>query len=313
MKGLEISKKYFEEFGEKILRDNFSDILPFLACGLTGSGSECFGYDDDISRDHDFEPGFCIFIPDESVVDRKTAFRLERAYAQLPKEFMGVKRQLMAPVGGQRHGVFRINEYYEEKLGAPDCRFDIKEWFTLPEEALAESVNGEIFFDNYGLITDIRNRISFYPSDIKMKKLAGHLLLMAQSGQYNYSRCMAHGETGAAQLSLFEFAKSAISAVFLLNGKYKPFYKWSFRALRSLEILPRAADYLEFLISSDNSKENTENKQVIIETTASEIIDELTRQNLTSAICGDLEKHAYSVNDKIENAEIRNMHILSAV
>ena len=313
MKGLEISKKYYEEFGEKILRDNFSDILPFLACGLTGSGSECFGYDDDISRDHDFEPGFCIFIPDESVVDRKTAFRLERAYAQLPKEFMGVKRQLMAPVGGQRHGVFRINEYYAEKLGAQDCRFDIKEWFTLPEEALAESVNGEIFFDNYGLITDIRNRISFYPSDIKLKKLAGHLLLMAQSGQYNYSRCMAHGETGAAQLSLFEFAKSAISAVFLLNGKYKPFYKWSFRALRSLEILPRAADYLEFLISSDNSKENTENKQVIIETTASEIIDELMRQNLTSAICGDLEKHAYSVNDKIENAEIRNMHILSAV
>ena len=36
-------------------------------------------------------------------------------------------------------------------------------------------------------------------------------------------------------------------------------------------------------------------------------------QKLTEAICGDLEKHAYSVNDGIEDAEIRNLHILAAI
>jgi hypothetical protein len=39
----------------------------------------------------------------------------------------------------------------------------------------------------------------------------------------------------------------------------------------------------------------------------------LQAQNLTKAVCGDLEKHAYSVNDGIRNAEIRNLHILSGI
>ena len=43
------------------------------------------------------------------------------------------------------------------------------------------------------------------------------------------------------------------------------------------------------------------------------MIDELTAQGLTKAICGDLEKHAYSVNDSIADGGIRNLHILAAV
>ena len=46
---------------------------------------------------------------------------------------------------------------------------------------------------------------------------------------------------------------------------------------------------------------------------AADVIDELQRQKLTQAVCGDLEKHAYSVNDRIADAGIRNMHILAAV
>ena len=85
MRGIEISRAYFEEYGKPMLEEHFADILPFLCVGLVGSGSECYGFDDEISRDHDFEPGFCIFIPDENIVDRRTEFLLERAYAKLPK------------------------------------------------------------------------------------------------------------------------------------------------------------------------------------------------------------------------------------
>ena len=43
MKGLEIAKAYFEEYARPMLEEKFPDWLPFLAAGLTGSGSECFG------------------------------------------------------------------------------------------------------------------------------------------------------------------------------------------------------------------------------------------------------------------------------
>ena len=62
MKGLELSKKYYLEFGKPMLERTFADPLPHIAVGLVGSGSECLGFDDEISTDHDFEPGFCIFI-----------------------------------------------------------------------------------------------------------------------------------------------------------------------------------------------------------------------------------------------------------
>ena len=41
--------------------------------------------------------------------------------------------------------------------------------------------------------------------------------------------------------------------------------------------------------------------------------EELQQKGLTDAGCCDLEQHAYSVEDRIEDAEIRNMHILSGV
>ncbi|MBR3403086.1 MAG: DUF4037 domain-containing protein [Parasporobacterium sp.] len=312
MKGLELSKAFYEEYGKEML-EGFPELLPYLAAGLTGSGSECFGYDDEISADHDLEPGFCIFLPGEEIVDRKSAFLLERAYAKLPKEFMGYKRSLMQPVGGARHGVIRTAEFFAEKTGSESGILSVNDWLSLPEQSLAEAVNGELYFDNYGEVTKIRKGLAYYPEDIRRKKLAGHLLLMAQAGQYNYRRTIAHGEYGAAQLAVFEFVKSTMAAVFLLNKKYQPYYKWSFRAMRELDILSIEAELLEYLITSDNREEAAEEKYNVIEGIAADVIDELMEQNLTKAICGDLEKHAYSVNDSIADATVRNLHILVAV
>ena len=313
MKGLELSRAYYETYGEPMLKEQFPDLLPFLAAGMTGSGSECFGFDDEISTDHDFEPGFCLFLPGEDVVDRRRAFLLERAYAKLPKEFHGFRRSLMQPVGGARHGVMRIEDFLNEKTGTPDGRLTLSQWMTIPEASLAEAVNGLLFFDNYGEMTQIRQRLAHYPEEIRRKKLAGHLLLMAQSGQYNYMRCLKHGETGAAQLAVCEFVKSAMAVLFLLSGKYQPYYKWAFKALREIPGRGPEADLLEYLLTTDNSEDNRDAKYMVIEEIAADIIDELIDLELTQANCGDLEKHAYSVNDGIADAQVRNLHVLSGV
>ena len=156
MKGLEIAQAYYETYGKPMLEEKFPEILPLIAAGLAGSGSECFGYDDEVSRDHDFEPGFCIFLPSEDIVNRRTAFLMERAYAKLPKEFMGLQRSLVNPAGGSRHGVIRTAEFFRAKTGRPDADLSIQEWLTVPEASLAEAVNGRIFYDGYGEVSRIR-------------------------------------------------------------------------------------------------------------------------------------------------------------
>ena len=167
--------------------------------------------------------------------------------------------------------------------------------------------------DGYGEVTAIRERLMHRPEDVRLKKLAGQLLLMGQSGQYNYRRCLSHGETGAAQLAAVEFVKSSMAAVFLLNDVYQPYYKWSFRAMRALPKLSITAELLEYLLTTDNEEETAAEKYDVMEGIAADLIDELQEQGLTQATCGDLEKHAYSVNDRIGDAQIRNMHVLAAV
>ena len=313
MIGLELSRAFFEECGMPMLKEQFPDLMPFLAAGLFGSGSECFGYDDNVSRDHDFEPGFCLFLPEESVVDRRTAFLLERAYSKLPRTFRGVSRPVLQPVGGARHGVFRTTEFFQKLIGSPDGLLNLQEWLSIPEQALAEATNGELYFDSLGEVTRIRSALQFFPEDVRRKKLAGHLLLMEQAGQYNYARCLSHGETGAAQLAAGEFVSSAMSEVFLLNRRYQPYYKWRFRAFRELEKLSELAKPLEQILTSGNGPESAKTKMDLIEQICAAVRAELRTQGLSDAQGEDLERHAYAVNDTIKNSELRNLHVLAAI
>ncbi len=313
MKGLELSRKYYEKYGKPMLKEQFPEIENLIAVGLVGSGSDCYGYDDDISHDHDFEPGFCLFVPDENIIDEKTFFNLERAYSKLPKEFCSYKRSLVKPVGGSRNGVFRTTDFYNKKVGSPNGELTLEQWFSLPDYALAEATNGEIFKDDFGEFTEIRNKLLNMPKDIMLKKLAGNLLIMAQSGQYNYPRILSRGETASAQLALFDFSNATMKCCFLLNGKYMPYYKWQFRALKDLPNGEFIADSLEFLISTDNGAENASIKNEIINSIAEEIINLLKEREITKATCNDLEKHAYSVNDFIKDGDLRNSHILAGI
>lgn len=313
MKGLEISEAYFRQFGMPMLEESFPDLLPHVSAGLFGSGSECFGFDDDISRDHDFDPGFMILLPGEDAVSRKRAFELERAYAALPKEFAGCRRPSLAPVGGPRRGVMRIADFFREKTGSENGVLTVRQWLHVPSQSIAEAVNGAVFHDGSGELSAIRSRLARYPHDIRCKKLAGYLLLAAQAGQYNYPRCLRHGEAAAAQLAVFAFAQGVIQTVFLLNDAYAPFYKWQFRAMRELPRLSLTAELLEYLITTNNDEQLARDKREVIEGIAEDLAEELTFQGLSHAEGADLEKHAYAVNDGIADSELRNDHILSGV
>lgn len=312
MKGLELSEKYFNEYGAKMIDTEFAEFSGRIAAGLVGEGSECFGYDDELSLDHDFEPSFCLFITEED--ERKFGFKLERAYAKLPKEFMGFKRQLISPAGGNRRGVIIIEDFYKKFLGDKNAPDSIKRWLFTPPYMLKTACNGKIFRDPLGEFSKVREvLLKSYPEDIRRKKIAAHVIMMAQSGQYNYARCVSRGETGAAQLAIFEFVKNAISTVYLLNKEYEPYYKWAYRGMRDLPILSDLEMTLSTITELGNSKSQASEKAEIIEDVAKLINDELRTQGLSKATCNNFETHAYSVMDSIKDPEIRSMHVMDGI
>ena len=133
MKGLELSKQYFLKYKDELLA-SIGDLKGQLCFGLVGSGSECYGFDDDISIDHDFEPAFCIFVPKD--MNRSDQFRIERAYAKLPKEFMGYKRSIL---DSGRHGLLIIEDFYKDKISNLDYNNISIDWFKIPEHYLSEA------------------------------------------------------------------------------------------------------------------------------------------------------------------------------
>lgn len=305
MRAIEEARTLYEERGREMLHRNFGPYEDKIAVGLAGHGSECFGYDDDISRDHDVEPGFCLWIDDET--DREIGFELSRAYRALSAE----RAQNRSIYGRSPVGVWRIADFYTRYTGSPGAPESWQQWLYLPSHALSEATNGQIWRDDAGAFSAIREKIlNGMPEDVRKKKLAAATVTMAQSGQYNYTRCLRHGEEGAAMLALSEFVTAAANAVFLLNRRHMPYYKWMLRAMRDLPTLSEMAGALEYLLCGENDVSGRQTKAQVVEDICACIVKELKAQELSCGNWDYLEPHAHHIMSHIENPQIRALHIM---
>ncbi|MGN0299203.1 MAG: DUF4037 domain-containing protein [Lachnospiraceae bacterium] len=325
MKGLELCRAYFEAYGRQLVHETAPDYENRVAFGLVGHGSECFGFDDEISTDHDFGPGFCMWLTKEDFT--QVGARLQEAYEQLPNSFMGYSARNVTRQGGGRVGAMEIDSFYAQFVGEmPKTKLD---WLDLSEEYLATATNGAVFYDPLGEFTKKREQLlSYFPEDVRRKKLAARAAKMAQSGQYNYSRCMNRGETVAATLALAEFVEQTIAAVYLLNNKYMPYYKWKFHGMESLPKCQDVAAMIQLLCELPLQKEvwtaemraqwtvmlNTNDKKVLlIEWICGKIIEEMKMQGLTESDSDYMEAHAYEIMERISDDTIRQMHLMEGV
>ena len=290
MKGLDLSRAYFEAYGRELVA-KFDPEGKRISAGLAGYGSECMGYDDELSADHDFEPRFYLWIDEKT--EREIGFRLMRAYNALPREFMGYGRSLHSLYGADRGGVVTVKDFFES--------------FTGLGYALNAATNGEIFVNGSEEFKRYRETLkNGMPEDVRRKKLAARLAVMAQAGQYNYPRLLKRADKGAAALAAAEFVTKGLEVLFILNKKYAPYYKWLFRAARELEILGELTDDFEYVVNAPQSEEKAER----IERISTAIIAELKRQGYSSSRDSYLEAHAVSVNSLIRDKDLIGLHLM---
>lgn len=234
MNAMALSRQYFMEIARPHLQEDFPDLYPSLAAGLAGNGSECFGYDDAISRDHDWGVDFFIWLPEEHF-DQITALQAWKAalFDRYPPAHPRTRSEY-----GAHLGVMTVGDFYKSLIGFSQGPQTLQDWRRIPEENLAMTVNGEVFMDNAGAFTAVRQRLlEYYPEDLRLKKLAARCMAIAQTGQYNAARCYRRGDYVTLRAVTARFTDSVISAVFLLNRVYKPYYKWAFRRMTALPVL----------------------------------------------------------------------------
>ena len=284
IKGLELSKRYFYDIVLPEFEKTLFDILPLCAFGLVGEGSECYGYDDELSKDHDFGPSLCIWLRKDDYLKYKD--RINEALETLPKTYLGFQELKESEWGYNRRGLLNIEDFYFKFIGSANSPKTINDWQKIPENALATVTNGEVFLDNLGEFTKIREQLlNYYPEAIRQNKIATRLMNISQHGQYNYVRCLRRNDLVAANQCLYLFVDEVIHLVFLLNRRYKIFYKWANKALLDLKILGNEIHkLLEDMVFAQN-------KIPYVRKICKVLADELRNQKLTdckSEFLGDL-------------------------
>ncbi len=313
MKGLELAEKYYEAYGRKMLAEQFGQIKDQIAAGLVGYGSECLGFDDDISKDHDYGPSFCIWLPREIYEEYGT--RMQEAYDALPGEFLGFAGRMEEEQGKGRVGVLCLEAFYEEMIGRASVPQTDAEWLAIPEEMLATAVNGKVFEDNLQRFSSVRSGLmQYYPHGVWIRKIADSMAKAAQAGQYNYARAMKRGERIAAEMALTEFVKESMHLVYLLNRTYAPFYKWMHRGMRNLASCSEIGDMLNLLYQIPDPASawegvlateyvynlNTNDGRVlIIEAVCNILVQALNEQGLSDLQDNFLQNHIGTVLEKL--------------
>ena len=305
MKGLELCERYFREEGQPVLERELGQLLNRMAIGLVGDGSECYGYDDEISRDHDWGPSFCIWLTKSDY--EAVGGKIQEVYEGLPQNYEGYSQRQRSQWGGGRVGVLEIVAFYSGFIGPYQPPSNYDEWFVLPENALAAATNGKVFQDPLGEFTKVRCALlQFYPEDVRLKKIASRCMSIGREGQYNFSRCVKRGEFYAAQYAETKFCADAMSMVFLLNKRYAPFYKWIHRALKEL---PNLGDYLYNCVSNLVEESDYSVKAERIETISQALINELRRQGLSDHHGDYLPDHGPVVQQAIQDKRLRERDV----
>jgi len=310
MNGLETAEQFYETAGKKMIHEKFPEYESRIAAGLSGQGSDCAGFDDAVSKDHDAGTGFCLWITPED--EETIGFPLMRSYTKLAKEYNAPSFTRNPSYIAGKYGVMTAGDFFMHQIGRCTLPKTWREWFVIPEHALFTATSGKVFRDDLGVFSDFRDALkNNCPDDVRYKKIAAHLALAAQSGQYNYPRCLKHGETGASLLALSEFANHILYILFELNDRYTPFYKWRFRASRSLPQYSDVSGHLEKILTDFSASPSQ--KKAAIEMTAAEITRILNEKNLSS-LPGEyyLEAQALQVMHKIRDPEISSLHLMES-
>lgn len=245
-----------------ILKAEYPELLTRLCAALTGKGSECLGYDDELSKDHDYELKIQLFVSDQDYLEYEQA----------------VYERFLSIMTGRVY-LIPYSDFFRKYTKSSSGPKTIQEWRLIPEEFLVNATSGVIYFDNKGEFSKIRNNIKkYYPKALWLRNLSYYCIKLGQAGQYNYPRLLKRKDAVAAMLAVTESIEMIISIVYVLNKEFKPFYKWQYKRLCELPILGQEIARKLNQISQSSSLDT--NNLVIIDDICTIISDKMLEMGL---------------------------------
>lgn len=240
LNGIELSKRYFFEAGLPLLKAKYPQLVNRVAAGLvaggfdSGCGSEIGGFDDALSRDHNWGPRFFLFVheDDKRDVGEKLQDFLDDS---LPEGFSGYT-STATTLPKNRAYVMTPAENLASCLGMDRAPETDVEWIVIPEVQLFEYTTGAIFYEPTPVVSPLRSQFEYYPDNVWYKRLSYAFCMLHLVG--NVRRSAQREDIVATQTYVNWFLQIAMRTCFLLKRRYAPYCKWLFKAFKSMSGLP---------------------------------------------------------------------------
>jgi len=259
--GIELSRRFYDLAVGPVLSERFPTLR--YAAGLIGPGSEVLGLDTPRSRDHHWGPRLLVFLNEAD--HRSLAHQVQATLAEeLPREFLGYPTAFTEPDGNgvrvpapESTGpiqhmveVRTVPEFTENRLGFRSLdALDPHAWLALPQQRLLETTGGQVFHDGIGAISDLRERLQYYPRQVWLYILSCQWLKISHEEAF-IGRTLELQDRAGCFILTARLLREIMRLVFLMERKYWPYSKWfgtAFKSLRSAAALGPGIDQVASL------------------------------------------------------------------
>ncbi|WP_425417899.1 DUF4037 domain-containing protein [Oricola indica] len=261
--GIDLSRRFFERLVAPLLESEFPD-LPVAAARI-GLGSEVLRFDTEMSADHDYGPTVQLFLPEAQF--EEVAEPLMKALDRImPEAFEAWNSRyptnLRPPSGpdalpgmlGSDHGVelYTLPAWCDRFV---DRKFltelELQDWLSFPEQTILTVTGGEVFRDDFGDLTAMRQRLAWVPRDVWLYKLAAQWNRIAEERAF-IGRTGESGDELGSSVIAARMVGNLMRLALLIERRYAPYPKWLGTAFSRLYCAPGLSPWLDDALAAPN-------------------------------------------------------------
>lgn len=245
MQGIELSRRFYAD----IVRPFLDRTAPGLshAAELSGYGSELLGFDDDLSRDHNWGPRVHIVVSEPDFAAHAQGI-VSAFSTEAPSHFLGEPigwRSRPHPaasgagaLGALDHGleIHTLESKLSNQLAITTTEnLSHLDWLGFPEQRLLAFTAGAVFRDDDGRLTQARVALAWYPDDVWLYKIACQWRRIAEEQAF-VGRAGMVGDDIGSRIIAARLVRDVMRMAFLLDRRYAPYPKWFGTSFKSLPL-----------------------------------------------------------------------------
>lgn len=253
MQGIELSRHFYGDIVAPWL-DKAAPGLRYSA-GLLGYGSELLGFDDAVSRDHNWGPRIHIVLGQEDF-DRHARRLVAEFSSMAPPHYrgepIGWRSRPHPPANGpEAAGAVEHGVEFQTLEAKLEGHFAIRsldglnalQWLGFAEQKLLAFTAGAVFHDDDGRLGAARDRLSYFPRDVWLYKLACQWRRIAEEQAF-VGRAGQVGDDLGSRVVAARLVRDVMHMAFLLERRYAPYSKWLGSGFARLPIAASLAPHL---------------------------------------------------------------------